>query len=389
MQEQDEQDSSTTTSGFLQMSLSLLKSIADQGGSYKDLAAYIVLASGVSGKNGRLCTHGAKSIEQRTGMTYRAAEGALEWLEEAGCIRKPQEGEAKFLGKGNSRGQAVRWVLQDADDLDVAVCRQFVEGIKGHANMPPLKKMLAEIDGNGHSITRPQAITDAIILFAALMKEQDFDGWAGVNPEAWRQEFEPDHEEGHLTAVPGTNAVMVTVKESDDGEARWKFLEKLYGPRPEDEAERASITSRFWLAWHALRSLRLTYRVLILWQGDLSNAKTARQASPIATQYINDSWARKLDPHLQYEVNRAAWRTGARDAYSDLSARETESIPFVNSGSYRYMVRSGAEKNCTLIGQLRVRYWPKTVATAQARAVEKRRTEQFSAVIQAIRTPAF
>lgn len=387
MEEQAEQsEHEAPTSGFTQMSLSALKSIAAKDGSYKDLAAYIVLASGVSGKHGRLCTHGATSIEQRTGMSRRAAEGALEWLEENGFIRPPGEGEPKFLGKGQARGMKVRWVLADEDELDVAVCRQFIEGIKGHATTPPLKRMLAEIDGNGHSITRGQAITDSIVLFAALMKEQDFDDCAGVDPSAWRQEFEPDHDEGHVTAVPGTGAVMVTVKETDKSFATWRFLEKVFGPRPEDEDGRKLVEARFWLAANALNSLRLTYRVLVLWQGDPLDPKQRRHATPVATQYINDSWARKLDPHLQYDTNRAAWRIGARDAYADfMDKREEGSLPFVGSGSYRYIVRAGAEKSCNLVGQLRVRYWPKTASTVQARQVEKRRTEKFAASINAMR----
>lgn len=384
--QQAEHDS--PTSGFLQMSLAVLKAIADKGGSYKDLAAYIVLCAGVSGRHGRYCTHGAKSIRDRTDMSYRAAENALEWLHENGFIHPPGEGESKFLGKGQSRAMMVRWVLADGHDLDVAVSRQFIEGIKGHPNKQPLRKMLADIDGNGHSITRGQAITDAIILYAALMKEQDFDGWGGVDPSAWRQQFEPDHENGYITEMPGSNGVMVTVKESEQTFSTRKFIEKVMGPMPEDEVGSDLVRERFWSAARTLNNLRLTYRVLMLWQGDPLDPKTSRHAAPIATQYINDSWARKLDPHLQYEVNLAAWRTGARDAYSDFGeARMTGSLPFTGSGSYRYMVRAGAEKNCSLLGQLRVRYWPKTADVVQARLVEKRRTEKFSAAIQLIKNP--
>lgn len=385
--EQAEQDSSTTTSGFLQMSLQTLRAIADQGGSYKDLAAYIVLASGISGRHGRLCTHGAKSIEQRTGMSRRAAENALEWLQENGFIRPPGDGEPEYLGKARARGLKVRWVLADAEDLDVAVCRQFIEGVKGQA-IPPLKKMLTAIDGDGDTITRSQAIIDALILYAALMKEQDFDEFAGVAPNAWRQEFEPDHEEGHITPVPGTNGVMVTVKESNRSLSTLKFIEKVMGLIPEDKEERELVLKRFWNAASQLNSHRLTYRVLVLWQGNPLDAKVGRNAEPLATQYINDKWARKLDPQLQYEVNRAAWRAGTRDAYTDFTeAQHNGSLPFVGSGSYRYMVRSGAEKTCCLLGQLRVRYWPKTASTVQGREVERRRTEKFSTAIQLIRNP--
>lgn len=385
----EEAEKGSPTSGFAQMSFEALKSICAAGGGHKDLAAYIVLASGVSGRHNRYCTHGATSIEQRTGISRRAAEGALKWLDENGFIRRPSEGEPKYLGNGaKSRSLQVRWVLNDAEDLDLQVCRQFIDGIKSHPGPAPLAKMLADIDGDGRDITRPQAISDAILLYAALMREQDFDDCAGVDPSAWWQRFEPDHDEGHITPVPGVDAVMVTVKESSQSQTTWNFIEKVLGQLPDDQEGRDQVASRFWRAARALSAQRLTYRVLVLWQGDPLDPKTRRQAAPVATQYINDSWARKIDPHLQYDTNRAAWRVGTRDAYSDFSdARSTGSLPFTNSGSYRYMVRSGAEKNCYLVGQLRVRYWPKTKAVVQGRQVEQRRTEQYSAAINAIGSP--
>ena len=384
---QENQDAVTNTSGFAQMSLATLQNIASLDGGYNDMAAYIVLCNGVNGRqSGRYCTHGAKSISHRTGMTYRAATKAFEWLNENGFIRPPAEQEPKFLGKRDTRSSTVRWVINDGDCLDVAVSKQFIEGVTGSAKDAPLKRMLAEING-ADEIPRAQAVMDAIVLFAALMKEQDFGDCAGVDPDAWHQDFEPieaeedGFETAHVVPVPNTNGVMVTVKESENPYSTLPFIYKVFGETPTDEAHKKRLTSRFWHAAHQLRTLRLVYRVMVLWQGNPLDSTQRRRSEPIATQYINDSWARQIDPHLQYETNRAAWRTETRDAYSDFTE---DSIPFVGSGRYRYIVRAGAEKTVSLIGQLRVRYWAANESTVQGRVIEKRRTESFLQSITSI-----
>lgn len=188
---EDREDSPVPVPGFAQMSVSVLQEITKQGGGHRELAAYVVLCSGVDGhRPGRFCTHGAKSVDQRTAMGYRPAEKAIDWLNEQGFIRRPLESEPKFLGKQPSRGLTIRWVLQDAEELDVAVSRQFIDGFKGQAGESPLKKMLSQIRGNGEDITTGQAIADAMLLYAALMREQDFASCAGVDPDAWHQKFE-------------------------------------------------------------------------------------------------------------------------------------------------------------------------------------------------------
>ncbi len=383
------------TSGFIQMSLATLQAINRMDGGYNELAAYIVLCGGVNGRHaGRYCTHGAKSVSDRSGMSYRTAEKAIQWLHEHGLIRPPSETEPKFLGKTATRAHTVRWVLGDSEALDVAVSRQFVDGVKGSQKDSPLKRMLAEISGKD-DITRGQAVSDAIVLFAALMKEQDFAECAGVDPDAWHQKFEPieDDEDGdgteHIVPVPDTNGVMVTMKESVNDFSTLPFIYKVLDETPENEQRKQELTKRFWHSAHQLRSLRLIYRVLILWQGNPLDAKQRRKAEPIGTQYINDSWARQYDPHLQYEVNRAAWRSGTRDVYSDYmdSKHIDEPIPFVNSGRYRYMVNSKSADTTYLVGQLRVRYWAANESTVQGRQIEQNRTVKLSSAIEKIARP--
>lgn len=222
------------------------------------------------------------------------------------------------------------------------------------------------------------------------MREQDFAACGGVDPDAWRHQFVPieANEDGDgtepLVDMPGTtNGILVTVKEEDTHTSSWTFIEQALNVSPHDDVERKRLSQRFWHAVAELRRLKLLYRVMVLWDGNPMSAGQRRKCEPLATLYINDSWARQMDPHLQYGINRAAWRTGARDECSDFND-DSGSIPFVGSGRYRYLVRQGQENRITLLGQLRVRYWPADGSTVSGRAIERQRTETWLKSIEAL-----
>ena len=379
------------SSGFFQVSLADLHLIAKRDGGVNEMAAYLVLCGGVNGRHhDRLCTHGALSVSKRTGMSYRAAEKAAEWLLAEGFIRTATPDAPGHLGKHATRSTRVRWVVCDlAGQADVAISRQFVDGVKGSHKDSPIKRMLAEITG-GEKYTRAQAVMDAMMTFAALMKEQDFGDCAGVDPDAWRHAFEPiERGDGggiaeHIEPLPGTNGVVVTVKEASNRWTIWPFIFKALGEEATDEAQRQLLSARFWHAVDQLRGLRLIYRVLILWDGNPLDPKQRRKAEPLATHYINDSWARKIDAHLQYDVHRAIWRAEPGFAEEDFGSNTAGDLPFVGSGRYRYIVRADQEKNIHLVGQLRVRYWPANESTVQGRDREAARTARWSSSISAI-----
>jgi len=372
--------------GFTQMSLDVLRAISANGGGYQDMAAYIVLCSGVNSRQGnRLCTHGANSVAQRSGISYRSAQKALKWLVDQGFLREPTPSDPAFLSKTPSRATAVRYVLHDEQSLDVAVANQFFESAKG--NDSPLKKIISQVD-NFEDVSRAVAVMDCIILFAALMREQDFADCAGVDPGIWSQKFEPADEGesdfAQMVDVPDSNGVLVAVQETDVVTTTNNFVFDVFGEPALDDAHKQSINKRFWQALRELRRLRVTYRVLVLWRGNPLDEKQRKKAEPIATHYINDAWARTYDPHLQNETHKAAWRTGARDTATDFNGDETEPI-FANTGKYRYIVAKKSAKNVFLVGQLRVRWWPSNDSTVQGRAIERRRTTETNAALARLR----
>lgn len=383
-----EEQAEPKADGFIQMSLDALKAISRNDGGYNELAAYIVLCSGVNGRHaGRYCTHGAKSVEKRSGMSYRTAEKALAWLDEHGFIREPQGTDPRFLGKTASRANSVHWVLRDEHDgLNVAVSRQFVDGTVSKDS--PLKRLLLEVNGT-EEIARGQAVTDAILVFASLMREQDFGECAGVDPDKLHQTLQPieDDEDGdgtqHVSPIPGSNQVLVTVSAGSDCASTQFIYESLGEEVPKERNQ--LLVDRFCHAIAELRRVQLLYRVLVLWNGDPLKPEQRRKSEPIATHYINDRWARTMDPHLQTEVHKAIYRTGARDAYGDFGGHSAiEGNPFAGSGRYRYMTTAKSHKHTHLIGQVRVRYWPANASTVRGRDLERRRTESFLASIKAM-----
>jgi hypothetical protein len=381
------------SAGFFQVALEALHRISKRDGGANEMAAYLVLCSGVNGRHAdRLCTHGANSIRNRTGMSYRSAEKALGWLQAEGLIRAATPEAPEHLGKNASRATRVRWVVTDLDGPpDVAISRQFIDGVKGSSKDAPIKRMLEEISGCDE-VTRSQAVMDAMMTFVALMKEQDFGDCAGVDPDAWHQTFEPiepgdvdsDSLAEHIAPLAGTNGVIVTVKEAKSKTTTWAFVFRALGEAPADEEIRARFSVRYWHAISQLRRLSLVYRVLVLWDGDPLDPKQRRKAEPLATQYINDAWARKIDPHLQYEANRAVWRSDPEISYEDFGAGNEGEIPFVGSGRYRYIVKSDQARKTHLVGQLRVRYWPANDSTVQGRNREASRTKQWEASIASL-----
>lgn len=372
--------------GFTQMSLKTLKAIVAEGGGHNEMATYIVLCSGVNNRQkSRVCTHGAKSVCLRTGISYRTAEKSIEWLMEKGFIREPTQEEPSFLGKTASRATAIRCVINDEQFLDVAVSNQFIDLTAGQDS--PLQKIIGLVN-NFEDIPRSVAVMDCLILFASLMREQDFADCAGVDPDVWHQRFEPANEDDsdieQVVAVPNSNGVLVAVQEVNETTATTSFIFDVFGEPALDEEHKEFIKKRFWYALKELKRLQLIYRVLVLWHGNPLDKKQRKRSEPIATHYINDAWARTFDPYLQHETHKTAWRTGARDLASDFNG-DQETPAFAYTGKYRYIVHKESAKNTFLIGQLRVRWWAGNESTVQGRNIESRRTKAKIAELERLR----
>lgn len=376
--------------GFTQLSVSELQDIRRRGGGYRDMAAYIVICSGINAVNDRLySTHGAKSVSQRTGMGYRMAENALTWLCEQGFLQAPDPNGEMYLGKGKSLVKQVRWMLNlTPSDFDVAISNLAVQGIGGDVSSP-LKRLLTDVDGT-QEIGREQAVADALILWLQLMREQDFDAYAGVAPQRHHVLYEPATsngreeylylDDGHVCEVSDTNGVLVTVQAAQKQTTDWRYIRQMAAIEEQVELaddERQEIRDRYWHAIGQLQRLSFVYEASVLWRGNPLDAHKGRQAEPIATIYINDSWGRKSDSFALPEINRLVWRKQA--VPNEYEFDPHGELLFHTDNYLRYVVVQTQVKHTILLKQLRVRYWAANEATVTAREIERKRTEQMIA----------
>ena len=376
--------------GFTQLSLTELQNIRRQGGSYRDMAAYMVVCSGINVRDGKLySTHGAKSVSQRTGMGYRIAENALTWLCEQGFLQAPDPSGEMFLGKGKNLVTQVRWMLNlTPSDFDVAISNLAVQGIGGDVSSP-LKRLLTDVDGT-QEIGREQAVADALILWLQLMRDQDFDAYAGVAPLRHHVLYEPATsngreeylylDDGHVCEVSDTNGVLVTVQDTQEQTTDWRYIRQMAAIEEQVELaddKRQEIRDRYWHAIGQLQRLSFVYEASVLWRGNPLDARKARQAEPIATIYINDSWGRKSDSLALPDINRLVWRKQA--VPNEYEFDSDGQLLFHTDNYLRYVVAKTQVQHTILIKQLRVRYWAANEATVTAREIERKRTEQMIA----------
>lgn len=343
-------------SGFFQVGFDALTQIKASGGGHNEIMAYMVLCGGVNGRETlRVSTHGAKSVKERTGMGYRAAEHAIEWLHIKGFIKPVGAAPQQSL---QPKMNQPRWVIND-DSPDIAMSRDFLDGYATKSK-PSLFRLADEVMVSANC-GKSQALIDAIFLFLRLMQEQDFGEWGGVNPIYWHQKYGQIENDDELPPfvidVPNTECSLVTVGQQEGATIKIEFMEEVILNAPSQD----ELRDRFWGAMATLQRLRLVYRCLTIWDSDPMNKSTGRHATPVATLYIADAWARDYELQAQNDVHRAGWRTGAMNGSYDSEFdfdTKTGVATYVGNDRYRYIVNDSLLEKVCVYGQLRVRHWP-------------------------------
>ncbi len=379
-------DSNKKNDGFFQVGFHSLTLIQEIGGSHNDIMAYMVLCGGVNGRKiPRVSTHGAKSVKDRTGMGYRAAQHAFDWLHRNGFISpfNPDSQQSQQPKKNQPR-----WVIND-DSPDIAISREFLDGYATKSK-PTLYRLADEITVTANC-GKSQALIDAILVFLRLMQEQDFGEWAGVHPRCWHQVFHKIEENDELPPpvvdVPNTDSSLITIQGEEKDTSYIEFMEEMIlNVSTQDE-----LTKRFWGAIATLQRLRLIYRCLTIWDKDPTNKFVGRKATPLATLYVNDAWARDYELHAQDEVHRAGWRTGAMDAHSGTDFEfdsQTGAATYIGSGRYRYIINDSLMERACVMEQLRVRHWPANEENIKGRQRLSKLTIAYVHKLQQMKLPA-
>lgn len=342
------------TRGFFQCNLTLAKDVASRG-SLDALVALIVLSFGVDQKGkhpSRTSTHGAQSIQERSGMSYGRASAAIKELQVLNAIKTPGAECAE---------KRARYQLANPDAGWICIDHGFVEGPRA-----PLKSLLSRdlsAAAGKPRITKQQAQKDILLTFIALHEAQDFGRFGGVDPKVIAGEFQRISEEENIFQIPDVCALeghplycVVSAKEPLRQRLSSSFANRVLGSDCAGTSQ-ANVEDRMGHAVLQLRKLKLIYTIHVIW--DMNPIRFAEDAAPVATLFVKGTPLRRLERGLQYAVDATLKRTltvsGNEQFYPDGKGRWKSFAQ--DSGQHRYIVANRDAEFVRLVSQIRVRWW--------------------------------
>jgi hypothetical protein len=346
--------------GFFAVSVSVLHDIVARGGDASELLAYLVLAKHTKGRGDNphtVSTAGCKAIYKKTGMSYRRAEGRLEWLSSNGFITPSEEPPRE----GRPRASAPRWILPDLDPDIIYLSHSLVDGIGAGKENPPLMRIWDDTQ-TGVCKSFMDAKTDLILVLANCYKEHELMDYGGIDPKLLSRKWieTPAHEnlEGFkwrvLEVEPG-NAMALT-----------SFQERVLGHLPAEV-----ISARFFNALNNMEELGLVYEVLEVWNGNPLEDERAELYFPL---YVRDLHARQTDPYCQKDIHTFI------AAYLDGMAVPALFNDSVESGTFRLLATGEAKQY--VVGTYRMRFRPHTQDTGKGMAQEEKRAERYRSMLE-------
>ena len=382
----DEQDQSAKAGGFFTVNLKQIDSMVANDATADDVLAYLVLSKGINKKNDiYLTSYGAQVIHKRTGMTYKRAEDAIQWLLANGYIAKAEgEGIPAQLGKGTSRKHKPRWILtQAADTQSTALANTLVEGIGRGKDNPPLMRIYNETKVGEHCIVA-DSILDSVVVLVHLYWHHHFADCGGINPRtglyrSWESAENVDGEK--VTDIEGTTAALYEITGESVSVFHSFANEALF--YIDDEAERFA---RFWEALNNIKSLGLMYEVTQIWDVN-PNGNNGRKAQPLYTLYIHDRHARESEPYLQKAIHTFAFKKGAMDRYTEFFLGWDDGESNLQSGQFRYIATK--KDRGYPIGIYRLRFRPHTPDTGIGMKAETKRVGEWSNTLKSLTSNPF
>lgn len=352
---------------FFGVSINTVRKLVSSDAGAEELMAYVILARGVNAnRTERISTHGATSIANRTGISYRKAESALKWVGEQGLAIKTADNPKATSPKKNH----ARWHLQD-EGLDVFLANSLTDGIGEGKNNPPLMRIYNEVSLCSSGLMADSRL-DALMVLLHLYHHQDMQGCGGVDPRSgiyreWKGSAGTSHK--HVTEIEGTNAALFEIEGGNDVMFS-KFAEEALFYIPDQQKK----NERFFDAIRNLKNLGFIYEVIQVWSVD-PNGKNGRNAEPLYTLYVNDRHARESEPYLQKEIHNTCFRLEVLDRYSEFSTDDDE-FSFLKSGRFRFIAATKAGGHP--IGIYRLRFRPKTKDVGMGMNAEKQRVSQWA-----------
>lgn len=373
---------------FFTVNLNQIDEMVKLGAGAEEVMSFVILARGVNRRR-RTCfsTHGANSIANRTGMSYRRAQASLDWLVEKGFIQIAPDSSNE-----TNKAKRAKWLLvEDADLTDVYLANALTDGIGRGKNNPPLMRIYDE--AKSKSATFADARLDATMLLLYLYRYNDMQDCGGIDPRSgiYRQWVGTENMWGkEITAIEGTNAALYEIKGGENVMFKKFARESLFYIADDEE-----LSARFWDAFKSLHRLGFLYEVTQVWSAD-PNGKDGRKAEPLYTLYVHDRHAKESEPYLQKEIHKTAFRREAMDKYIEFShlgmmerfghyISETGDIlgeGGLGSGRFRFI--ANRKTGAFPIGIFRLRFRPKTRDSGRGMEAEIKRIDSWTDSLRAL-----
>lgn len=329
---------SSTKSGFSAIDLAVCWQIITSGGGFNELAAFVVLVSHTSGLGSgahQFSTAGARAVNTKTGISYRKAQKALDWLFDKDFIEKATSDHDV------PRARQVRWMVANHNEQLVYLPHSLIHGVSDSG--PPLSRIYAESELGPTKLVK-NARTDTLWVLLALYGQHSIEDFGGIDPsmlwvdwvEAENDEHAEIFESGGLSFTPFIQTRGASMVASND------LVVTCFGEFTEKTRE------RFWHSIQQLESFGLFYEVAQCWDADPRKAEGSDILFPL---HVFDSYA--SDPHISNDVNKVV----------RLHFDYPDQLLYYRADDRRLLFCPSIDSRPVLIGSLRLRYRPSTQDT--------------------------
>lgn len=392
----DEESKDKDRDGFYQINLERVKQIAcDPDLGSAAVCVYITLAGGVNStkKVDRACTHGMRAVRRRTSISGKAINEVIAMLMKKGFLQQPftsaeqSKSDQTDANEKDIQGQFPIVCLVDPDvECDLTMSQKFLQKAQakkdvGARGLPGTLLYLRENIGITAHMNSADSVLDALLVFFALHKNQDFGAFSGIDPRAMHGKF------SHIKDDHGWEGARY--RSDVDGHDGWtlqlmlrpvgpffvsdEFVQETLGMLPEIEGA-PSLEKRFRAAFANLNNARLIYRAHVLWDSDPLDTANRRRSPPLFTSYIEDHWDKEREIFLQYDTWNAAQAAGMNIGPNLWGQRSNkEDAPLLNSGVFGVLLPNAYLEKATLLLQYRVRWWADDVDTELGLGDDKNR----------------
>lgn len=366
--------------------------------SARAVATYFALAAGVDHTNTeypRACTHGAKAVENRTGLSRKSSVPELvEELLGINALQRPPAVADLEEASAKTVGHAVTWLVdpERIDDL-VDIDQRFLDPYHG-ADKRPVRRSVKGVNSDfmrmmyaqvGRRGGRP--FTDALLLYCALLGHFDLERHAGVDPRVACSLMSPYSGGGPIRDLEHVMPLfrndgdcLVLVQETGFPCIGAEYADELFKDLPSRRQEAPE--ERAAAALDVLRSLGLVSAAHVLWT---ASPFTERHSAPLATLYVKGGSTFTDGRHLQHEIDAVLKDTDTIEG-SALYPRGAEDgkSAFSGSGIYRYIAPEDEVQASVVLTQLRLKHVADSDSHRAGLIVESLRRDGYLAYLRSM-----